>query len=64
MPLAVEHEVVVLMTWCPTSGSSWSSSPTSSWAFGFGMALGLMEVSLAERLVRGAHGPGELIRQT
>jgi hypothetical protein len=28
----------------------------------FGMALGLMEVTLAERLVRGAHGPGQGVR--
>ena len=27
-----------------------------------GMAIGLMEVTLAERLVRGAHGPGEDLR--
>jgi hypothetical protein len=28
----------------------------------FGIGLGLSEVSLAERLVRGAHGPGEGVR--
>ena len=30
--------------------------------FGFGVALGLVEVSLAERLVTGAHGPGHDVR--
>ena len=39
-------------TWCPTSDLAWSSSPRSSSGDLFGMALGLTEVSLAERLVR------------
>ena len=30
--------------------------------FAFGVALGLVEVSLAERLVTGAHGPGHDVR--
>ena len=30
--------------------------------FAFGVALGLVEVSLAERLVTGAHGPGQDVR--
>ena len=29
----------------------------------FGVALGLVEVSLAERLVTGAHGPGHDVRR-
>ena len=44
------------------SGRSPSSSTSFVLGDVFGVALGLVEVTLAERLVRGAHGPGEDVR--
>jgi hypothetical protein len=49
----VPHEAVVLVFF---------STFVVSTAFGIG--LGLTEVSLAERLVRGAHGPGQGVRSS
>jgi hypothetical protein len=63
VPLAVEHEVLVLvhdLVPHEAVGLVFLSTFVVSTAFGIG--LGLTEVSLAERLVRGAHGPGEGLR--
>jgi hypothetical protein len=63
VPLAVEHEVLVLvhdLVPHEAVGLVFLSTFVVSTAFGIG--LGLTEVSLAERLVRGAHGPGEGVR--
>jgi hypothetical protein len=63
LPLAVEHEVLVLVHELVPHEYVGLVFLTS-FVVGdlFGMALGLMEVTLAERLVRGAHGPGEGLR--
>jgi hypothetical protein len=63
LPLAIEHEVLVLVSDLIPHEHLWLIF-LSSFILGdlFGMALGLMEVTLAERLVRGAHGPGEDVR--
>jgi hypothetical protein len=60
IPLAMEHEVVVLVAELVPNEHVWLIFLTN-FVLGdlFGMALGLMEVTVAERLVRGAHGPGE-----
>ena len=60
LPLAIEHEVVVLVADLIPHEHVWAVFLTT-FILGdlFGMALGLMEVTLAERLVRGAQGPGE-----
>jgi hypothetical protein len=63
IPLAVEHEVLVLvhdLVPHEAVGVVFLSTFLVSTAFGIG--LGLTEVSLAERLVRGAHGPGQGVR--
>jgi hypothetical protein len=59
LPLAVEHEVVVLVADLVPHEHIWAVFLTT-FILGdlFGMALGLMEVTLAERLVSGARGPG------
>ena len=59
LPLAVEHEVVVLVAELIPHEHIWAVFLTT-FILGdlFGMALGLMEVTLAERLVSGAQGPG------
>ena len=59
LPLAVEHEVVVLVADLVPHEHIWAVFLTT-FILGdlFGMALGLMEVTLAERLVTGAQGPG------
>lgn len=59
LPLAVEHEVVVLVADLIPHEHIWAVFLTT-FILGvlFGMALGLMEVTLAERLVSGAQGPG------
>ena len=59
LPLAVEHEVVVLVADLIPHEHVWAVFLTA-FILGdlFGMALGLMEVTLAERLVSGAQGPG------
>jgi hypothetical protein len=63
LPLAIEHEVIVLVADLIPHEHIWLIFLTS-FVLGdlFGMALGLTEVTLAERLVRGAHGPGEGLR--
>jgi hypothetical protein len=63
VPLAIEHEVIVLIAELIPHEHIWAIFLTS-FILGdlFGMALGLMEVTLAERLVRGAHGPGQGVR--
>ena len=59
LPLAIEHEVVVLVAQLVSHEKIWLVWLTN-FVLGdlFGMALGLTEVTLSERLVRGAHGPG------
>jgi hypothetical protein len=63
VPLAFEHEVLVLIADLIPHEHVWLIF-LSNFILGdlFGMALGLMEVTLAERLVRGAHGPGQGVR--
>lgn len=63
LPLAIEHEVIVLIHELVPHEYVGLVFLTS-FVVGdlFGMALGLMEVTMAERLVRGAHGPGESVR--
>jgi hypothetical protein len=63
IPLAIEHELLVLIAELVPHEHVWLIFLTS-FILGdlFGMALGLMEVTLAERLVRGAHGPGQGVR--
>ncbi len=60
LPLAIEHEVVVFVAELIPHEHIWAVFLTT-FILGdvFGMALGLMEVSMAERLVTGAQGPGE-----
>jgi hypothetical protein len=60
LPLAIEHEVVVFVAELIPHEHIWAVFLTT-FLLGdlFGMALGLMEVTMAERLVRGAQGPGE-----
>jgi len=59
LPLAVEHEVVIFVAELVPHEHIWAVFLTT-FILGdiFGMALGLMEVTLAERLVTGAQGPG------
>jgi len=62
LPLAIEHEVVVLIAeLVPHEQVILVFVTNFALGLAFGVALGLVEVSLAERLVSGAHGPGELI---
>ncbi len=62
LPLAIEHEVVVLIAdLVPHERVALVFLTNFGLGIGFGVTLGLVEVSLAERLVTGAHGPGELI---
>jgi hypothetical protein len=60
LPLALEHEVVVFVAELIPHEHIWAVFLTT-FILGdlFGMALGLLEVTLAERLVTGAQGPGE-----
>ena len=60
LPLALEHEFVVFVAELIPHEHIWAIF-LSTFILGdlFGMALGLMEVTLAERLVTGAQGPGE-----
>jgi hypothetical protein len=60
LPLAVEHEVVIFVAELIPHEHIWAIFLTT-FILGdlFGMALGLMEVTMAERLVTGAQGPGE-----
>jgi hypothetical protein len=63
IPLAVEHEVLVLVhDLVPHEAVGLVFLSTFVVGTMFGIGLGLSEVSLAERLVRGAHGPGEGVR--
>jgi hypothetical protein len=63
IPLAIEHEVLVLVAELVPQEKVWVIW-LSNFVLGdlFGMALGLMEVTVAERLVTGAHGPGQARR--
>jgi len=63
VPLAFEHELVILIRDVVPSESVFLVFITN-FVLGatFGMALGLVEVSLAERLISGAHGPGRFFR--
>jgi hypothetical protein len=60
LPLALEHEVVIFVAELIPHEHIWAIFLTT-FILGdlFGMALGLMEVTMAERLVNGAQGPGE-----
>jgi hypothetical protein len=62
LPLAVEHEVVVFVAELVPHEHIWAVFLTT-FILGdlFGMALGLLEVTLAERLVTGAQGPGQAL---
>jgi hypothetical protein len=63
IPLAVEHEVLVLVhDLVPHEAVGLVFLSTFVLGTAFGIGLGLTEVSLAERLVRGAHGPGQGVR--
>jgi hypothetical protein len=59
LPLAIEHELVVLIADLVPHEQIWLVFLTN-FVLGdlSGMALGLIEVTLAERLVHGAQGPG------
>jgi hypothetical protein len=62
LPLAIEHEVIVLISaLVPHERVVLVFLTNFALGFTFGVALGLVEVSLAERLVSGAHGPGRLV---
>ena len=63
LPVAIEHELLVLVADLVPHEKVFLIF-LSTFVLGdlCGMAIGLMEVSLAERLVRGAHGPGEDLR--
>jgi hypothetical protein len=63
LPLAIEHELLILIKEVVPHEQTFVIFVTS-FLLGdvFGVALGLVEVTLAERLVRGAHGPGEALR--
>ncbi len=59
IPLGLEHEIVSALAYAEPHDRIWLVFLTYFLAgITFGVMLGLMEVSLAERLVRGAHGPG------
>jgi hypothetical protein len=63
VPLAAEHEIVVLIADLVPAESVFLVFLTN-FVLGasFGMVLGLVEVSLAERLISGAEGPGRNVR--
>ncbi len=63
LPVAIEHELLVLVADLIPHEKVFLIF-LSSFVLGdlCGMAIGLMEVTLAERLVRGAHGPAEDLR--
>ena len=59
IPLAIEHELVVLIRdLVPHERVVLVFLTNFALGAGLGIALGLIEVSLAERLITGAHGPG------
>jgi len=63
VPLAVEHELVILIKdLVPLERVLLVFLTNLALGFSLGVALGLVEVSLAERLVLGAHGPGQDVR--
>lgn len=63
IPLAVEHELLVLVhDLLPHEAVALVYLSTFVLSAAFGIGLGLTEVSLAERLIRGAHGPGQSVR--
>lgn len=63
LPVAIEHELLVLVAdLIPHEKVFLIFLSTFILGDLCGMAIGLMEVTLAERLVRGAHGPGEDLR--
>jgi hypothetical protein len=63
IPLTVEHEIVVLIAdLVPKESIVLVFVTNFVLGASFGMALGLVEVSLAERLISGAHGPGRFMR--
>lgn len=63
LPVAIEHELLVLVAdLIPHEKVFLIFLSTFILGDLCGMAIGLMEVTLAERLVRGAHGPGEDVR--
>jgi len=65
VPLAVEHEVIVVIKDLVPHERVFLVFVTNfALGFAFGVALGLVEVSLAERLVTGAHGPGQGVRSS
>jgi UPF0716 family protein affecting phage T7 exclusion len=63
LPVAIEHELLVLVADLIPNEKIFLVF-ISNFVLGdlCGMALGLMEVTLAERLVRGAQGPGVALR--
>jgi hypothetical protein len=63
LPLAIEHELLILVAELIPNEKIFLVFLTNFVLSDLcGMAIGLMEVTLAERLVRGAHGPGEDLR--
>jgi hypothetical protein len=63
LPLAIEHELLVLVAdLIPHENVFLLFASTFVLGDICGMAIGLMEVTLAERLVSGAYGPGEDLR--
>lgn len=63
VPLAIEHEVAVLIRdLVPHERVFLVFLTNFAMGVSFGLSLGLVEVSLAERLISGAHGPGYHVR--
>lgn len=63
VPLALEHEIVVLIAELVPHEALFAEFLTNFFlGTVFGLALGLIEVSLAERLISGAQGPGRDVR--
>ncbi len=63
VPLVVEHELVILIKdLVPHERVFLVFLTNLVLGFSLGVVLGLVEVSLAERLVSGAHGPGQDVR--
>lgn len=65
VPLGLEHELVGFIAHLVPHEHIWLVFLTSfALGFSFGVALGLVEVSLAERLVNNARGPGNPVAVT
>jgi hypothetical protein len=63
LPLAVEHEVVdAVLQLVPNENLALVYASNLAMGLTFGVALGLVEVALAERLLHGARGPANPIR--